>query len=142
LENFTAQLQSSQTALKAATLDLQDKCARQAHETFKNLGWDKEPLAGYGNHYHVGLNKCFILIYNTSSDSSDSGRLTTVKLLLDAFEGATYGDYEWDSEKDKKYWEVKPYICDITLPSGESTHCQSQDEFDEVVKTYMGENFH
>ena len=140
VQGLTVQLQDTQAALKATTLDLQGKCARQAYETFKNLGWDKKPSANYGNHYHSGLSKCFILIEDTNS-SSYPGRIVETKFVLDAFEGASYGYYQWISDTVKKYWEVKPIMCDITLLSGEKVHCQSQGEFDEWVKGYMGSNF-
>jgi hypothetical protein len=139
MTQLTAQLQ---TASKATALDLQEKCARQAHEIFKSSGWERQPLAGFGNHYNAAMNKCFMVIENTSQDTSNPGVITTNKILLDAFEGSTYGEYMWSSEKDKKYWEVKPFLCDVQLASGEKKACQSQDEFDEMLKNYMGEDFH
>jgi hypothetical protein len=57
--------------------------------------------------------------------------------VSDAFEGKSYAEYAWKSEKGKKYWEVKPFVCKVTLPSGEKKDCASSDEFDDLVKVYM-----
>ncbi len=139
LEHLTSQLQ---TASKATALDLQEKCARQAREIFKSNGWEKQQLAGFGSHYNAEANKCFMVIENTSEITPNSGVFIRSKILLDALYGSIYGQYMWRSEKDKKYWEVKPFSCNVILASGEKKLCQSQDEFDEMLKSFMGEEFH
>jgi hypothetical protein len=57
--------------------------------------------------------------------------------LFDAYEGKTYGEYNWHTVKDKKYWEVPPFMCKVVLPSGDDKLCTSDNEFDELIKTYM-----
>jgi hypothetical protein len=127
-------IEQLQTASEATVLDLQEKCAKQAREMFKADGWDKQPLAGFGNHYNAAMNKCFVVIENTSLDTS--GVETITKILLDAFEGSAYGQYIWFSNK------VKPFLCYALLASREKKLCQSKDEFDEMLRNYMGEDFH
>src|SRR5262245_11813911 len=43
-----------------SSLDLQEKCARQAQNTPARLGWRMESLSIFENHYNARLNKCFV----------------------------------------------------------------------------------
>jgi hypothetical protein len=52
---------------EATSLDLQNKCSKQALAEFTVLGWTKEPAASFANHYNQKLNKCFIQIENTDT---------------------------------------------------------------------------
>jgi hypothetical protein len=122
---------------KTASLELQEKCSKQAEEQYAANGWKKEQMASYTNHYNEKMNKCFALIENTTPAKPADGTFFTNKILFDAFEGKTYGEYDWRSDKVKKYWEVAPFNCKGTLPSGEEKVCHSSDEFDEIVKPYM-----
>lgn len=119
---------------QAVNLDLQAKCATQARSVFREQGWDKEQLASYTNHYHRKLNKCFIEISNTAMHNNvPSANIA----LQDAFEGRPYGEYAWVNPQQKKYWEVKPFMCKVTLLSGEEKICVSQDEFEKLIRPYM-----
>src|SRR5690242_16880236 len=65
LEQQNQELTGKLEALsKASNLDLQEKCAKQARSVFSEMGFNKEPLANYTNHYQQRLNKCFIAVYN------------------------------------------------------------------------------
>jgi hypothetical protein len=119
-----------------ASLDLQEKCAKQAQEVFKVSGKEKEQLAGFENHYNEKLNRCFMTIQDTDVKTAPGG-ITTSKFLLDAFEGKYLGTFIWQSDKLKKAREVPPFQCDVTLPSGEKRVCHSSDEFNELVRGYM-----
>jgi len=121
---------------RAKSLDLQEKCAKQARDEFKFQGRDKEQLAGYTSHYVAQLNKCFIAIQNTDTKTAP-GQIITTKSVFDAFEGKQYADYFWETEKGKKYWEVKPFVCEVSLQSGEEKVCTSEQEFTELIKPYM-----
>jgi len=123
-------------ASRTASLELQEKCARQARQDFTQLGWDKDPSASSSNHYNGQLNKCFVLIEDTDTKSVPDTVISS-KHLEDAFEGKVFGDYSWMSQKGKKYWEVPPAECTVTLPSGEQKDCHSSEEFDELIKAYM-----
>jgi hypothetical protein len=125
-----------------ANLELQEKCAKQAREQFKldrrdyeedaaKAGAAKEDYAVFTNHYNEKLNKCFMV-----TESQVSGT-TTYKFLSDAFERKLYGSYNWQMVPGKKYWEVPPRTCTVTLPTGEEKICHSSDEFDELIKYYM-----
>jgi hypothetical protein len=122
---------------KTATLELQEKCSKQAREAYAENGWKKEELASYTNHFNEKMNKCFALIEDATQPKPADGTIITNKILIDAFEGKTYGEYTWRSDKVKKYWEVAPFYCKGTLTSGEEKVCHSSDEFDEIVKLYM-----
>jgi hypothetical protein len=122
---------------KTASLEFQEKCSKQAWETYAENGWKKEPMASFTNHYNDKMNKCFVLVQNTTQSKPFNGTFFTNKILFDAFEGKSYGEYDWRSDKVKKYWEVAPFNCKGTLLSGEEKFCHSSDEFDDIVKLYM-----
>jgi len=132
VRELTAELDS---APKLASLDLQEKCAKQAREEFKTY-WEQHEGASFTNHYNTKLNKCFILTAYIDPMTA-SGSIWTHKMLFDAFEGKDYAEYDWKSDKVKKYWEVPPFVCKVMLPSGEETMCHSSDEFDALMKQYM-----
>ena len=123
----TAQSHPMQTT---ASLDLQEKCAKQSQAAFKRDGFEKEQLASFSNHYSEKLNRCFVEYESTNANF-------VTKVVSDAFEGKVYGSYMWRPDKVKKYWEVPPIQCTVTLPSGEKKTCHSSDEFDSLVKEYM-----
>ena len=117
-----------------APLDLQEKCARQAKAVFESQGWKKNDLAGYTNHYNMKANKCFMEVTNQDIKQS---RTSTFRTVSDAFEGKTYAEYFWQSDKDKKYWEVAPFLCRVTPLGGKQGYCKTTDEFDELIKQFM-----
>jgi hypothetical protein len=121
---------------KTRSLDLQEQCAKQSREVFKSGKWDKDPLADYTNHYNAKLNKCFIEIQSTDAKTAPPAIFTN-KTVSDAFEGKGYGEYMWKSDRVKKYGEVPPLQCKVTLLSGEEKFCHSSDEFDQLIKQYM-----
>lgn len=130
---FTLPVQSS---AQQASLDLQEKCAKQARVAFNNMSFRYRDLASYTNHYNVKLNRCFI---ETEQEGVPQGNDTawTYKFLSDANEGKIFGSYVWHTDKIKKYWEVTPVQCEVTMLSGEQKVCKSSDEFDDLIKVYM-----
>ena len=145
VSNSTIQREIHDLAAKSeskpvASLELQEKCAAQARKEYNASGWNdtkEHPLAGFTNHYNVKLGKCFMVIEDTTDAKPRDGTVFTNKLVSDAFEGKSYAEYVWRSDKVKKYWEVKPFVCKVTLPSGEEQNCESSDEWEELVKAYM-----
>jgi len=128
--------------LNATKLDLQEKCAKQAHEAFKLRGFERKttvwPAASvqggdFSNHYNQRLNKCFVLIRDSYMDADARLNIST---LYDAFEGKRYAHFSSvkETQKGKKDPEV---TCTVTLLSGEKKPCHSHDEFEAVVKQYM-----
>lgn len=91
------------------------------------------PMAEFTNHYSAKLGRCFVV---TKSTSVTENIIANQRLLVDAYEGKVLGTYEWINSEHKKYWEVVPTECSVTLPSGEEKKCQSDDEWDNLVKNY------
>ena len=116
-------------SLKKNTLDNQEKCAKQAKSFFADLKLDND-THDFENHYNLKLNKCFVLVSKYVAKIDDFAS----KDLYDAFEQKNYASWAWKSKEDKKYWEVKPFICTML-----DAYCQSTEEFDAFVKTYMEE---
>ena len=52
-----------ESVAKAASLDMQAKCAQQARVEFKV--WEKDPMADFTNHYNTKVTKCFVEITNS-----------------------------------------------------------------------------
>lgn len=131
----------AKTELKpVASLELQEKCAAQARKEYNASGWNdnkEHPMAGFTNHYNMTLGKCFMVVEDTSEAKPRDGTFFKNKYVTDAFEGKSYAEYAWKSDKVKKYWEVKPFVCKVTLPSAEDKNCESSDEWEELVKAYM-----
>jgi len=121
---------------KSGSLELQDRCAKQALLEYRLEGYEKEKLAAFTNHYNPKVNKCFMRVDNTDT-TTQRGIIIVSKTLSDAFEHKEYGQYFWRTDGKKKYWEVEPYMCSVTLPSGEKKTCHSDDEFDTLTKVYM-----
>jgi hypothetical protein len=92
-------------------------------------------MAGYENHYNETMNKCVIAISDT--EPSAGGTFYTSRTVFDAIEGKTYGEYIWQSDKVKKFWEVAPLMCRVTDANGEEHKCKSDDEFKQLLKPYM-----
>jgi hypothetical protein len=134
LQELNAKLESKS---KTTSLELQAECAKQAHEAFKLNGWEGNQWASFTNHYNEKLNKCFVEIENTDTKTSP-GKIGVTNTVSDAFEGKVYGQYIWISEKNKQYFEVPPFQCEVTLTSGEKKICRSSDEFDALIRNnYM-----
>lgn len=126
---------------RSEALDLDEKCAKQALAEFHAAGYRNGGFDSFTNHYDAALGKCFILVQELPHPSLGALRLS------DAYERKIYAELAWRSDAPaiialvdptKKYWQVKPFECHVLMPSGEKKICESGDEFDELVKTYMG----
>lgn len=124
MERTVQQLSATpSTKVTGANLELQAKCSEQGAKVFADLGYaTKDAL--YYTHYNSQINKCFIDIRYTESN-------WFYRDFLDAFERKQYG-IMWQGEN-----EHKPGTCNVRLTSGQWRRCQSSDEFNEVVNTYM-----
>lgn len=119
-----------------ASLDLQERCAKRAESEFHKMSFQKSPEAPtFISHYNVKLNRC--LIETFEYDVPWGVEFSNDKFVTDAYEGKLFASYVWRTRTGKKYWEVPPTTCDVTLPSGEETFCKSEEEFDNLVKAYM-----
>jgi hypothetical protein len=104
-------------------------------EMFRYSGLDKEQAAGFTSHYNPALGRCFIETTNTKTFGET---IWNYKEVSDAYEQKQFAGYSWHTVGEKKYWEVPPFTCSVNMPNGEEQHCKSSDEFDELIKTYMG----
>jgi hypothetical protein len=117
------------------SFEYQERCSEQARKSFADLGYKEKKMAGYENHYNETMNKCVIAISDT--EPSAGGTFYTSRTVFDAIEGKTYGEYIWQSDKVKKFWEVAPLMCRVTDANGEEHKCKSDDEFKQLLKPYM-----
>ncbi len=111
-------------AAQKASLENQERCAKQALAVFREQRWGANASPGFVNHYNIALNRCFILMH--SMYVSANNELGTLNALVDAFEGQGYGDY---------YSRVNrpPNVCYVIV-SGKQVNCSSPDEFDSLIK--------
>jgi hypothetical protein len=130
--------QSTSDKARRENLDLQERCATQAQKVFKQWKseYDKESedqryadyvitSADYQSHYNAKLNRCFIAVEDSMADGS------THKWLADAYENRPYASY-WT-----KYLEMRPRSCELTPSVREKHFCNSEEEYNEFVATYM-----
>ncbi len=122
-------------AHKSGDLSLQERCARQAKTAFTDMGYGKDGLSSYVNHYSPKLGKCFMSIDDTSSQN---GATLQSKTLMDAFEGRVYGTFLWRNSQNsgKNFWEVAPFQCQVQI-NGKETACQSAIEFENLATSYL-----
>jgi hypothetical protein len=140
IENFQPQIADLNAKLaeksKTDVVDLKARCAEQAGKTFADLGYKRSELNRYDSHYNGTLNKCFL--HTESQDSyTVPNAIFAYQNVLDAFEVKQLGSYAWRSDTGKKHREVRPFVCEVTLPSGDKRVCHSNDEFTELAKLYM-----
>jgi hypothetical protein len=125
--------QTASSAPPVPSLELQEKCSKQAAAEYRQEGLEASSMSEFTNHYSAKLGRCFVIIKSISATQNVA---STHKLLVDAYEGKVLGNYVWINSQGKKFWEVAPSDCTVTLPSGEEKTCQSNDEWDNLVKAY------
>jgi hypothetical protein len=111
-------------------------CAAQSEHVFLASGhrWDG-PLtnsASFVSHYNSGLQRCFVLISQTSLGAGAG----ITRGLFDAFDGKQYGEYMWVKEKDRR-WDTPPADCHVLSATGAGTPCKSPEEFSALLKPYL-----
>ena len=112
------------------SLELQGKCAKQAGETFKELGYKNGGTDFYESHYNKKLNVCFLSI-------SSLYKSTVSESLVDAYEQRVYATYMWIADKNKKYSEVVPMLCRVMPNTKYETKCSSEEEYKSYVAKLM-----
>jgi hypothetical protein len=118
---------------KSSTLDLQAKCADRAYKDFVEWGYKARDNPDFVGNYNAKLDRCFVQFQHTIAGGF------FWRELFDAYSGKEYGEYGWQRDEQKKYWEVPPFVCHVTPLSGEEIFCKSDDEFQELAKVYMGD---
>lgn len=117
----------------AGSLDLQEKCAKQADAQYaaERAAWEgqRQKITSYVNHYNSKLGKCFIEIRHSPVQKKSHELDIDV---LDSFEGKVRAEY-WSTEGAEVKTDV-PLYCYVRLPSGEERFCHTYDEFEELEK--------
>ena len=137
LENVHAQLADKS---KTESLQLQEKCGAQAEKVFHSLGYKDQQqnlnVDVYQSHYNREMGKCFVAIESTDMTTAP-GKQAVSRYLFDAFEQREYAEYHWLSSDNKKYWEVKPFICELIESSNSVQVCKSDEEYKAFVAKYI-----
>lgn len=117
---------------KKRAYELQENCSKNAQLFFDYYVTDPQAKQTdeFVSHYNTKLNRCFVLVKHGITHVKD----IYTENLFDAIERKQYGSYAWAMKEDKKYWEVKPLICQ-TLDK----LCNADYVFNEFVKKYMEE---
>ena len=124
-----------------SSLSDQKICAVQAKKFFSETAYSddsKKPLKNeFTSHYDAGAKVCYVRIDYNAFD----GKTKTVSnssYVFDAFEGRTLAEYMWFSDPVKKYWEVKPFICNVKPINGSKALCTTTEEFENLVDRLFG----
>jgi hypothetical protein len=111
-------------------------CDEQAAKRFNEYTPAKDrDLDSYTSHYDPIVNVCYVRIDRLSSEG---GAPSSSVIITDAFEGRVYADYFWINPHGKKYWEVAPSDCQVSIPAKDTIKCNSSDEFDSLTEKYFG----
>jgi hypothetical protein len=134
-------------AIAQVSLDLQEKCARQAETVFRERGYSKgltrpegddsgsnDVIANFESHYNTALNRCFMLLEIFGVGIGNAG--FQIRSLFDPYEGRTYAEFAWGPTESKKYFEVRPY-CRLMSLSNDQSNCHSEAEFNAFITRYM-----
>jgi hypothetical protein len=112
-----------------------DKCGKRCEEYFRkeygngsNNTYSGQMMSGYQNHYNKKLNKCFIIITNTSIPNDKETDVLLMKSIYDFNENKSYGDFDKYNKKNN------PEHCNVL-----DKKCESESEWDSLVKPYMEE---
>lgn len=92
--------------------------------------------AYFTNHYDGKANSCFMETVVAAVPVGNE--FSTTKFVSDAFEGSMLANYLWISKPDKKYWEVPPMDCMVKARDGKDNHCDSDEEFQQLVRAIYG----
>lgn len=125
-------LSNSYAASIKEEYELQERCSKRAEELFRKEYGNETMSNYYTNHYNRKLNKCFILVTETSihEDKETREKLgvsSTYKTLLDINENKEYGGFF-------KFSKGGLMQCEVL-----GKHCNSESEWDAFVKPYMEE---
>jgi hypothetical protein len=122
-----------------ATLADQKMCAAQAKKFYnEDTGFATIQHATkneFTSHYDPATKVCYVRIDITTFEDK---KTTVSSYIFDAFEGRDVGTYIWFSDPRRKYWEVKPTLCNIKPPGKPKQTCGSTEEFEELADKYFG----
>ena len=118
--------------------ELSERCGKNVGSGFKEeFGKEgaysdkgEHGIRSYNSHYNAKLNKCFILM--TDENYGKNGNL--LKMLWDINENKEYGQHISVKDKDSSMFPTRIGACYVL-----EKYCNSQKEWDSLVKPYMEE---
>lgn len=124
-----------------SSLSDQKMCAAQAKKFFMETDYSndsKHPLKNeFTSHYDAPKKVCYVRI-NYTTQTPGKAEISVGQYVFDAFEGRGLASYIWISQKDKKFWEVKPVECWVKPVGGTKANCASSEEFEGEVERNFG----
>jgi len=121
-----------------APLEQQKMCDVQAGKFFHEY-WRREKgdiRLDNTSHFDPRMNICYILVIHKTITSY--GSPSNSMAVFDAFEGREYASYIWINSEHKKFWEVKPGMCEVDPQEHDTIYCKSEAEFLRLVDKYFG----
>ncbi len=116
--------------VNAAKWEREQQCSTRAKHFFDESSWsEKNSGASYENHFNNRLNRCFILV--KSSTSQGNSRFL-YRVLMDVNDGKEIAQYHKQVPYGQAEYAGKPFVCAIL-----EKFCQTDEEFDAFVKSYM-----
>ena len=116
--------------LNSAKWEREQQCSARAEHFFNESSWsEKNSGAWYENHFNHKMNKCLILV---QSNSSMGTSLLRDKTLLDVNDGKALALWGKTVSLGVHDSMVKPILCKLL-----DKDCQTDEEFDAFVKSYM-----
>jgi len=120
--------------LRVTLWDQEQQCSKRAEAIFNESNWGGPEVfsSGYENHFNQKLNKCFMLV--TVNSNGLDGSLFFSKTLFDVNAGTQSSLGHWNKQVPRGVadYSVKPFACGML-----DEYCQTDEEFDAFVKTYM-----
>lgn len=123
------------------TLTQQKICAEQAKKSFDEYeqqpphSGEDNPAADYTSHFDPQKNVCYVRISATTASKQS---VTNSVVVYDAFERRVFANYFWVNSEGKKYWEVKPTMCEVHPQQQTTVYCHSSEEFNNLVEKWFG----
>jgi hypothetical protein len=122
-----------------ATLAEQKTCAAQASTFYKEstdfANTKNATKNEFTSHYDPATKACYVRINVTVFEDK---KAAVSSYIFDAFEGRSLGTYLWFSYPQKKYWEVKPTMCNVKPAGSPKQSCTSTEEFEALVDKFFG----
>ena len=122
---------NEQVKSEKTDLELQERCGKRCMEFFTdNYGEgiindnEQSGKMSHQNHYNKKLDKCFIILTQNTIVKRD-GEMFRKKSLWDMNENKQYGSFIQIGDK---------YYCEVS-----GNRCESEEEWDEIIKHYMAE---
>ena len=137
-----------QTPAHPQSLEIQERCAAEASNTFRQLEIENDAkydpatlihkgVDNFQNHYNAKLQRCLLLINRVAvlPRATNLFNQQRQSFLVDANERRYYASYV----ETQLALETKPKVdrCELRPTMRYKTVCRSRDEFDAFVATYL-----